>query len=112
MTTSCPNRLDSSCATKRPIVSIGPPGGNGTIILISRVGYCCDAAGAAAMSQIQGSEQRYEHDSPWLHRCALPLLISCRAWRGGTDRERSHCSRSEVALTANLANADTPETSL
>ena len=29
---------DNSCATSRAMVSIGPPGGNGTIILITRFG--------------------------------------------------------------------------
>src|SRR5438067_4597748 len=105
MTTSCPNRLDSSCATKRPIVSIGPPGGNGTIILISRVGYCCDAAGAAAMSQAQGASS----DASTIRLAFIAVLsrflFPAIAWRGGTDHERSHCSRSEVVLTANLANA-------
>src|SRR5580704_5481455 len=42
-TTTWPTRLVSSCAVIRAMVSIGPPGGNGTIILIGRFGYFCCA---------------------------------------------------------------------
>src|SRR5580693_5836110 len=40
-TTTWPTRLPNSCAVIRAMVSIGPPGGNGTIILIGRSGYFC-----------------------------------------------------------------------
>src|SRR3984885_13079511 len=43
-TTTWPTRLVNSCAVIRAMVSIGPPGGNGTIILIGRSGYFCCAA--------------------------------------------------------------------
>src|SRR5580700_1670464 len=42
-TTTWPTRLLNSCAVIRAMVSIGPPGGNGTIILIGRSGYFCCA---------------------------------------------------------------------
>src|ERR1700688_1218091 len=42
-TTTWPTRLVISCAVIRAMVSIGPPGGNGTIILIGRSGYFCCA---------------------------------------------------------------------
>src|ERR1700731_1606150 len=43
-TTTWPTRLVNSCPVIRAMVSIGPPGGNGTIILIGRSGYFCCAA--------------------------------------------------------------------
>jgi hypothetical protein len=38
MMTFCPRPDDICCAMSRPMVSIGPPGGKGRIILIGRVG--------------------------------------------------------------------------
>src|SRR4029077_991416 len=42
-TTTWPTRPVNSCAVIRAMVSIGRPGGNGTIILIGRSGYFCCA---------------------------------------------------------------------
>jgi hypothetical protein len=50
-TTVCPQRSLSFCATARAVISVPPPGGNGTINLIGRAGKAepgPDDAGAGA----------------------------------------------------------------
>ena len=46
-------------------------------------GILLRCGGSGGNEPSTGSEQRCEHDSPGVHRCALPLLISCHcmAWR-------------------------------
>jgi hypothetical protein len=46
--TFCPSADDIRSPTSRPMTSIGPPGGNGTIILIGLLGYDCAVAAPAA----------------------------------------------------------------
>src|ERR1700683_1278370 len=41
-----PQCSDIFCPTMRAMVSAGPPGGNGTIIRIVRLGYCCTSSAA------------------------------------------------------------------
>src|SRR3954463_8487008 len=41
--TGCPTSSESFCATGREKLSVGPPGGKGTIHLIGFVGYCAKA---------------------------------------------------------------------
>src|SRR5579862_1769830 len=48
MMTGSPQCSDIFCATMRAMVSAGPPGGNGTIMRIVRLGYCCALSAAAA----------------------------------------------------------------
>src|SRR5687767_14190029 len=47
-TTGCPSRFESASATTRPLVSVTPPGANGTTSRIGRSGYWAWAPIAAA----------------------------------------------------------------
>src|ERR1700683_5378386 len=43
-----PQCSDIFCPTMRAMVSAGPPGGNGTIMRIVRLGYCCASPPSAS----------------------------------------------------------------
>jgi hypothetical protein len=48
--TGWPSVSPMDAAMMRPNVSVGPPGGNGTIMAIGRVGKSCAASGSGAAS--------------------------------------------------------------
>src|SRR5258706_15284183 len=57
-TTDWPKLALNFCAMMRPIVSIPPPGANGTINRIGRVGYCSRDVDACAIISAAAADSR------------------------------------------------------
>src|SRR5260370_30010006 len=112
-TTTWPMRLFNSCAINRAMVSIGPPGGQGTIRMIGRSGYfCCAPTGEmsgnpiaataiaertlrrVAMTILQGVSSQF------LCAAARPKLTPTGGWPLAPKRRARRISQAAVVAQA------------
>src|ERR1700731_1436703 len=111
-TTTWPTRLVSSCAVIRAMVSIGPPGGNGTIILIGRSGYFCCARTGKIFGNPMAALAIAERTLRLVAMTILPKVFMRRraieltpTGRAPLAPKRRTCRISEAAVVAQTVGA-------
>src|SRR5687768_217319 len=80
-TTGWPQPSESFCATVREMMSVPPPGGNGTMRRTGRLGYACAAVSEAALSSAIESTPA-STASAFMARNAIVLRDEMKQMRG------------------------------